>query len=166
MDNTDNNDTLAADSDLVFNLKYSTVTISLSSRSVTTSFSCGHFSTATRPCTTENEREARSEGYEGNDPAILVWRSLVEHELLHSLVAEVLFDRPSCVLETEAGVHVHPLWERYEEEMLVLSYQYLLNTEQLTDQLKRFWEARDGVWDVYDRWQSEYKNSLEWQILG
>jgi hypothetical protein len=70
------------------------------------------------------------------------------------------------VLETEAGVHVHPLWERYEEEMLVLSYQYLLNTEQLTDQLKRFWEARDGVWDVYDRWQSEYKNSLEWQILG
>jgi hypothetical protein len=74
----------------------------------------------------QNIREAESQGYKGKD---CVWRSLVEHEFLHSLVAEVLFDRPSLVMTTEAGGEFTPLWQRYEEEAICLACQVYLNNE-------------------------------------
>lgn len=97
-------------------------------RFVRTTFPDGLFTDGSRDYTDPgNIREAKSQGYtpdNGKDP---VWSSLVDHELLHSIVAEVIFDRPSVVLRTEAGGEFNPLWERYEEETIILAFQCYLN---------------------------------------
>lgn len=107
-------------------LTFARYEIDTDSRTVRTVFPDGISCYGTRDVTTENIREARSQGYKGTD-ADVVWRSLVEHELLHSLVAECLFSRPSLVLRTEGGGEFHPSWLRYEEEMLVISWQAYVN---------------------------------------
>lgn len=114
-------------------LKYATYEIFPShagtngNRSVRTTFSDGLYAGAIRDESDPvNIIQAQSEGYTGES---IVWKSLVDHELLHSIVAEILFDRPSVVLRTEAGcASFWPLWERYEEEMLVLGMQIYLNS--------------------------------------
>lgn len=82
-----------------------------------------------------NQREALAQGYGGQRP---VWRSLVEHELLHSLVAELVFGRPSLVLRTESGGEFTPTWSRYEEEMLALALQRHLQAGEAPDLLARY----------------------------
>jgi len=74
----------------------------------------------------QNVREALSQGYAG-EPEAVVWRSLVEHELLHSVVAETLWRTRSRVLSTEAGVGCVPSWLRYEEEAIVIAFQAYTN---------------------------------------
>jgi len=109
-------------------LKYCTYEVWPDSRSVRTVFpdglSCGAMRDESDP---NNIREAREgEGYTGPDA---VWRSLVDHELLHSLVAEAVLDRSSVVLREQAGDQTFtPAWEKYEEESLVLAYQLFFNT--------------------------------------
>lgn len=107
-------------------LKYCTYEIWPESRSVRTVFpdglSCGGMRDENDPV---NIQEAEEEGYTGKDS---VWRSLVEHELLHSIICEVLFNRPSNVLRSEAGdVTFYSARQKYEEEVLVLSFQEWLN---------------------------------------
>jgi hypothetical protein len=110
-------------------LKYCTYEIwDHGDRSVRTVFfdglSCGGMRDIHDP---SNIREAREgQGYTGPDA---VWRSLVEHELLHSLVSEILFDRWSLVLRSEAGdeTFVSAL-DKYEEEAIVLACQRYANT--------------------------------------
>ncbi len=97
-------------------------------RSVRTVFfdglSCGGMRDENDP---SNIREAREgQGYVGPDA---VWRSLVEHELLHSLVSEILFDRWSLVLRSEAGDETFiSALDKYEEEAIVLACQRYSNT--------------------------------------
>lgn len=93
---------------------------------VSTIFPCGAIVSGIRENSQQSITEAESQGYKGER---IVWRSLAEHELLHSLSSEILFDRPSKVLETEAGITFHPSWERYEEEAIVLAFQYHSNTK-------------------------------------
>lgn len=111
-------------------LKYCTYEIWSESRSVRTVFpdglSCGGMRDESDPV---NIKEAEAEGYIGADS---VWRSLVEHELLHSIICEVLFDRPSNVLRSEAGdVTFYSARQKYEEEVLVLSFQEWSNGNHL-----------------------------------
>ena len=96
----------------------------------------------------QNIREAREgQGYTGPDA---VWRSLVDHELLHSLVAEVVFDRPSVVLRGEAGdPSFIPAWEKYEEEMLVLGMQIYLNSGECETIRRLPWEDAIRVANAY-----------------
>lgn len=109
----------------LFNLKYCRYEIHHTPREVRTIFPNGRIAVGSRDeSSPSNIRQAQSEGYSGPN---CVWRSLVEHELLHSLVAEALFDRPSVVLQVESGGEFTPLWERYEEECLVLCIQYWSN---------------------------------------
>lgn len=75
----------------------------------------------------QNVREARAQGYTDLLDSNAVWRSLVYHELLHSIVAECLWNSPSRVLRTEAGGEFVPSWLRYEEEMIALAIQAWLN---------------------------------------
>jgi len=107
-------------------LKYADLEIDPLARRVCTRFSDGISCYGTRDITPANVREARSQGYEGSDD-LVVWRSLVEHELLHSLVAECIFDQPSLVLRTEGGGEFYPSWLRYEEEMLAIGWQAFSN---------------------------------------
>jgi len=110
---------------MIINLQFASVHI-FPNDNVCTFFPDGIFCYGSREVNDQNIREARSQGYKGND-SLAVWRSLVEHELLHSLVAECIFDRPSLVLRTEGGGEFHPSWLRYEEEMLAISWQAFTN---------------------------------------
>jgi hypothetical protein len=113
-------------------LEYCTYEVWPDSRSVRTVFpdglSCGGMRDEKDP---QNIREAHEgQGYTGADA---VWKSLVDHELLHSLVAEVVFDRPSVVLRAEAGDAAFvPAWEKHEEEAVVLAFQYWFNCDSST----------------------------------
>lgn len=82
---------------------------------------------AQRPDTPENRAEAADQGYVGQDA---VWRALVEHELLHTLVARRVFGRDSLVLRHECGGERARYALRLHEEALVLSFQRWANTFQ------------------------------------
>lgn len=106
-----------------------------------------------------NVREAESQGYTGDKA---VWRSLVEHELLHSLVSQYLFDRPSRVMLTESGAEFTPLWERYEEEALSLALQRYFNTRDIDTEtvpgiLSRY---EPGILEVIKAWDETYSPLL------
>lgn len=116
-------------------LKYCTYEIWPKSRLVKTVFPDGPYCIGMRDETDPiNILEAESEGYTGQDS---VWRSMVEHELLHSVICEVLFDSPSRVIRSEAQhkwktegndqteywMPYHSARVKYEEEVLVLSFQ-------------------------------------------
>lgn len=123
-------------------LKYCTFEVWPERRFVSTIFPNGAVVSGTRENNQQNITEAESQGYTGEN---IVWRSLVHHELLHSLVAEVLFDQPSKVLETEAGVRFHPSWERYEEEAIVLAFQFNVNTGNYPRILDPFLDSQGSL---------------------
>lgn len=112
-------------------LKYCTYEIWPESRSVRTVFpdglSCGGMRDENDPI---NIREAREgQGYTGPDA---VWCSLVDHELLHSLACEHLFDRSSYVLREQAGDTAFvAAREKYYEEVLVLDIQLFINSGRI-----------------------------------
>lgn len=124
------------------NLKYCRYEVWPERCLVSTIFPFGAVVSGTRENNQQNITEAESQGYTGEN---IVWRSLLHHELLHSLVAEILFDQPSKVLETEAGVRFHPSWERYEEEAIVLALQHKLNTNSTPAILIRLVETGYAV---------------------
>jgi hypothetical protein len=115
----------------IIELKYCQYLVDTENRSVCTNIK-GYFCNAFREDDAQNRTEANSQGYFDEDP---VWKSLVEHEYLHSLISELLYDRPSLVLETESGGKFHPSWLRYQEEALVIGVQYLLNHDENRDEL-------------------------------
>jgi hypothetical protein len=101
-------------------------------RYVETLFPDGFRAGATREPTAENLKEAEEQGYEGPDRC---WRSLIEHELMHTLVARALFDRESIVLRYEAGAELAPYGRRLLEEGVVLSLQHFLNWHEMDEML-------------------------------
>jgi len=129
-------------------LKYCTFEVWKAQRTVATVFPSGHTCAGTRADTEQNRTEAESQGYTGPGETI-VWRSLVEHELLHNLLAEVVYDRPSRVMETESGKAFHPSWLRYYEEAQVLAAQYEINTGRDAGLPDEF------PWMLESRWKRE-----------
>lgn len=138
---------------LALDLRYARYEIWAERKTVATVFPDGHACFGTREDNPQNRREAEAQGYSG---PLAVWRSLVEHELLHSLVAEIIFDRPSVVMLTESGAGFTPTWLRYEEEMLALSLQRLFNTGEIPDPLKRY-----GLRGLPEIWNLTYAPLLE-----
>lgn len=120
---------------LSFDLSFARYEIFPEERLVSTTFPDGRACVGSRDDNDQNKREAESQGYAGENA---VWRSLVEHELLHSLVAEHLFRTESRVLHVESGGGFIPTWERYEEEMLCLALQYYLQTGDKPECLQRY----------------------------
>ena len=128
-------------------LKYCIFEIWADQRTVATVFPSGHTCTGSRADTEQNRTEAESQGYTADEQG--VWRSLVEHELLHNLLAEIVHNHPSRVMETESGKAFHPSWLRYYEEAQVLAAQYEINTGRdsgLPDELP---------WMLEGRWKKE-----------
>jgi hypothetical protein len=125
---------------------------------VATVFPDGRTALATREESEQNRQEAEAQGYSGREAC---WRSLVEHELLHSLVAEHLHGSDSLVLRTESGGGFTPTWLRYEEEMLALALQRYLQTGEASPSLARYPELRA----LPLRWRNEIAPRLEalWQ---
>lgn len=118
-------------------LRYAVYEVWPDTRTVRTRFHDGRSACGTRdPADPQNLAEAESQGY--HHAAEPVWRSLVEHELLHSVVPEALFDRWSTVLRTESGGDFYPSWQRYEEEALCLAYQTFFNTRVMPPVLLRY----------------------------
>ncbi len=112
----------------------------------------------TREVNQQNINEALAQGYLGDDPSI-VWKSLVHHEFLHSLIAEVLFDSISPVLAHEAGIEQYPSWDRYYEEAIVLAIQYWTNSGMNAFCLQDRRIARKlGIFD--ERW-AEHSKAIE-----
>jgi len=114
----------------VVRLKWATVLIHEPERWVRTELysPCGFRGRClgTREPNEQNLREARDQGYAGDDPA---WRSLIDHEVLHSLLGERLFDGCSPALLTAAGIDPpQPYFLRLYEESIALACQLWLNT--------------------------------------
>lgn len=89
----------------------------------------GYAAHATRDPTAENREQAAEQGYEGRD----VWRSLVDHEALHSLVAWRMWGTKSPVLLHEAGAGPVIYARRLYEEALVISAQRYVNLSIVDD---------------------------------
>lgn len=96
-------------------------------RIVWTRLATGQEVAGTRDVTHDNIAEARRQGYEGTDEQV-VWQSLVEHELMHTLCTRALWDCESHVLRDLAGVGGPecPFAVRMHEEALVISLQHWL----------------------------------------
>lgn len=136
---------------LTIPLKYCTFEVWKDQRTVATVFPDGYICAGSRVDTQQNRIEAESQGYATHDR---VWRSLVDHELLHNVIAEVMFDRISHVMATESGLEWYPSWLRYEEEAIVLAYQYFINTGRQPDLLYKYPQG------VYEAWMKEYAPKL------
>jgi hypothetical protein len=141
---------------ITVSLKYCVFDVDCYLHEVATIFPEGQVAIAIRDLgNQDNIREAQSQGYSGPDA---VWKSLVEHEYLHSLISEILYDRPSLVLETESGGKFHPSWLRYQEEAVVIGVQYLLNVN--SNHNPNLW---DETWNlVYS--QVRRTNRLDWLL--
>lgn len=137
---------------LTLDLRFARYEIWPGERIVCTTFPDGKACCGTRAETLENIREAEAQGYTG---PLAVWRSLVEHELLHSLVAEIIFNRPSQVLRTEAGGEFAPLWSRFEEETIALALQRHFQAGDFPDPLRLY-----KVVPLIDAWVREYAPKL------
>ena len=81
---------------------------------------------ATREDDAQNRAEAADQGYMAEAQG--VWDSLVDHEILHTLVSRELFGRESYVLRHEAGAEPARYALRLHEEAAVISFQTWLNT--------------------------------------
>lgn len=95
---------------------------------VTTVYPSGHRCSATREDNAQNRAEASDQGYMAEAQG--VWDSLVDHEILHTLISRELFNRESYVLRHEAGAEPARYALRLHEEAAVISYQTWLNTAQ------------------------------------
>lgn len=102
-------------------------TIDFENREVATRYPDGAVAYASRPDTDENRREAADQGYVGEGA---VWRSLVEHEALHTLSARAVFGRESLVLRHEAGAEPARYALRLHEEAVTISLQRWVNTRE------------------------------------
>jgi len=120
---------------------------------VTTSFPFNHSCCGTREINIQNITEARSQGYKGSDEYVVA-KSLIEHNLLHNLMAEVFFDRVSYVKATESGLECYMSWDRYLEEAMVLGFQSWANTFT--------WNRAVDALEFYSTEWSVHKFQYDW----
>jgi len=133
---------------------------------VTTNFPTGHTCTGSRIVNEQNITEARSQGYTGSDHYV-VYKSLIEHELLHNLMAEVFFDRVSYVMATESGIEYYLSWDRQLEEAMVLGFQSWANTftwNRAVDSLE-FYSTEWSVHKFQAKW-AEIQREIELLLLA
>jgi hypothetical protein len=103
---------------------------------VITRYPDGRESAATRELTPDNVAEVIDQGYaagaEGSveQAQSALWQSLVEHEILHTILARAVFCRESIVLRHESGAERQRYALRLHEEALVLSLQRYFNTSE------------------------------------
>jgi hypothetical protein len=110
-----------------------------------TRFADGRIAPATRELNaTENRTTALDLGY--TDSADGVWRSLICHELLHSLLSDWLWDQASQVLLHMAGAKHTPHHERIFEEAVVLAFELHLNTGAITRALQPYSRPKLDLW--------------------
>jgi hypothetical protein len=116
---------------------YATITVDFTQRWVRTDFHDRLSCAGTRPDNADNRREAEDQGYDGADA---VWYSLLDHEVLHTLISEWLFDAPSPALRTATAAldRPAPYYLRLEEESIVLSFQRWLNTGECPHALSHY----------------------------
>jgi hypothetical protein len=93
---------------------------------------------ATREPTEENVKQARSQGYNCASDKEACFASLVDHEVLHTIVWRLLFSDYSGVLMHEAGIRECPYLTRLWEETIVLSAQQIYKT-MAANELARVW---------------------------
>lgn len=120
---------------------------------VETHFPDGRVAIAARDLRSGDNRENAVElGYtDGSDG---VWRALVEHELLHSLISDYAWSRASRVLRHEAGADVVPYHERIYEESIVLAWQRVMRLGVVDPALQTF-EHQARYWrPSIERWIS------------
>ncbi len=116
-----------------FHLRFCDVIADESAGTVVTRFHAdGVESVGTREASESNLKDAADLGY-GDD----VWRSLIDHEVLHSLYAEWTNGCESKVLRFCAGVADVPYYERIYEEAIVLALQCSLRTGKTLPALVR-----------------------------
>jgi hypothetical protein len=91
---------------------------------------------ASREDNEQNRAEAAAEGYgtDAGDATDMVWRCLIEHELVHNFIPYVIWGTTSPALVTECG-YSQPYHKRLYEESLVIAFQIYLNTGTIHDQL-------------------------------
>lgn len=144
-------------------LHYATLRIWPSTRYVDTLWPDGKTCGAQREDNYENRQEAHDQGYGGADA---IWRSLVEHELLHNLVSEWILDRNSPTLRHEAGAVRAPYWLRLTEEAWVIAFQVYVNADDVGYPLHPF-QAMLPKWRERFRrltaviWQQDTPNQKE-----
>jgi hypothetical protein len=120
-------------------LAHATVEIDHEARKVTTRLPGGLSCPAVRDDTPENRHQAVVEqGYPDGPDAC--WHSLVDHEILHSLLSDLVYAGPSPTLVHEAGGEGAPLHLRYHEEATCLAFQRYLNTGEVHEALSGYYE--------------------------
>jgi hypothetical protein len=119
-------------------------------REVDTVFRDGLVQGAQRQFSAEDIATAAELGYEPTEAG--VWRSLVAHELDHSLISEWLWDQPSEVLRHYcAGEHC-PYYQRLYVEGMVLALERYVQTGEVGDALidipaddRRWWRREASI---------------------
>lgn len=86
--------------------------------------------------TPENLAVAREVGYTHEDEAEAVWTSLVDHELLQAIAAQVLLRSAPLTLRFEAGVDAVRHCDRVWEEAVTVALQLLINTNEVARPLE------------------------------
>lgn len=98
-------------------------------RIVATVYPDGLLAAATRKPNRDNVQCAVEIGYIGASPDIC-WRSLIDHELLHTFVSRQIFRRESPTLRHECS-NEHTIYiRRLHEEVLVLYMQHWLHNNE------------------------------------
>ena len=112
-------------------------------REVETVFPDGRIAGAQRQVDDITKQDALDLGYTHSTDG--VWRSLVEHELLHSVISDTAWQRASRVLLHVAGACWVPYLDRVYEEAVILSAQLWLRTGEVRPVLRdvgsgvRYW---------------------------
>lgn len=121
-----------------------TFVIDPAQRRCETRYPDGFSMAATRDDTPDNRTEAADQGYPATADG--VWRSLLEHEIGHSLAGRILFGTESVVLRHESGAERHRYAKRLHEEAWVISAQRLANTGEMDAVLRSdAWAARKAI---------------------
>lgn len=112
-------------------LKHATLHVHHEAREVDTTFHDGKTQGAQRTFSDADIDVAKDLGYEASERG--VWRALITHELLHSLVSEWLWDRPSEVLRHYCAGEPCPVHRRYYVEAIVMAFERLQQTGEITE---------------------------------
>jgi hypothetical protein len=116
-----------------------------------------YIASATRDPSPANVSQAEEQGYVG-DAESVCWASVVDHELLHMTLAEIVLGGPSPTIQFEAGVPgAVPLYNRLYEESLVIALQRRINTGEMPWPLTTM--KPDDLAAVTSRF-AEYKTQL------
>jgi hypothetical protein len=111
-------------------------------REVDTVFRDGKVQGAQRSFSAEDTAVAAELGYEASAEG--VFSSLVCHELMHSLVSEWLWNRPSEVLRHYCAAEPCPYYRRIYVEAIVLAWERLLQTDEMSEALYDIEERYGG----------------------